>query len=104
MLFYTEPGSARRFTEGLEGHPRRHPRQSPRNIRFVSSASFTSSISFTSNQSRTLLRSPNSQPPSFQSFPHSLHNTPGGGGAHSSPDVKTCRRYDVQTFLEPSIR
>src|SRR5215471_15297964 len=45
-----------------------------------SAAASKSSILFVLIYFRTLLRSPNSQPPSFQSFARSLHKTPGGGG------------------------
>ena len=68
---------------------------SPRNFRFVSSTCFSSSISFTSNHFRTLLRCPNSQPPSFQSFPNSLLKTPGAGcipGSRAFRNVKTFKR------------
>src|SRR5215472_9220282 len=62
------------------------------------------SIPFIFIQFRTLLRPPNSQPPSFQSFPHSLHKTPGGGGIPGSRafrDVKTFKRATFKRSLSP---
>src|SRR5215472_13482779 len=95
MVFYTEPRSARRFTLSLEGHPRL-PRASrgwhrdslalrlfspcDPSTPVKSAAASKSSILFVLIHFRTLLRPPNSQPPSFQSFARSFPFNAAGRG------------------------